>query len=171
MKNDYAAAHGVAIVRLTQGQSMFAAEDALPLLAPHRWHAHRHGKTFYAVTKVQLPDGYRSSLYAHRLLVGLGHGDQREVDHVDGNGLNNLPFNLRVTDSTGNAHNEHGKRRRLGKATSHFSGVYWNIGKLKWRAQIRLARRRIHLGYYDAENDARDAYLRAKAARDAEETT
>ena len=168
MKNAFTIRNGVATVRLTQGKSMRVAEDALPLLAPHRWCVIRGGETWYAVTTVRRPDGRRTTLILHRLLCGLDFGDPREVDHIDGDGLNNLPSNLRVVDHAGNQHNLHMKCRKRGEVpTSHFQGVSWHKGDRKWRAGIGLAGRRIHLGHFYAEEDAAEAYRYAKAVRDA----
>jgi len=104
---------------------------------------------------------------AHRLLKGLGFGDPREVDHIDGDGLNNLQSNMRVVDSAGNKHNQHGKHRLGKEPTSAYPGVCWHKVKSKWHARIKLAWQQIHLGLWDAESDAAEAYRRAKAVRDA----
>jgi len=169
MKNDFTVRDGIATVELTQGRSMRVVEAALPFLAPHRWCVQRGNITWYAVTEVRRPDGHRERLYVHRLLCQLDYGDPREVDHFDGDGLNNLPANLRVTDSTGNNHNRHGKFRwHDGRATtSRYPGVYWEKGKAKWCARIEFAGRGIHLGLFAAEEDAAKTYVRAKAVRDA----
>jgi hypothetical protein len=168
MKNAFTIQNGVATVRLTQDKSTRVAELALPFLATHRWCAVRAKWTWYAATTVRRPDGRRTMLMLHRLLCGLDFGDPREVDHIDGDGLNNLPSNLRVTDGAGNQHNLHMKCRKRGEVpTSRFQGVSWHKMDLKWRAGIGLAGRRIHLGLHDREEDAAEAYLRAKAVRDA----
>lgn len=171
-KNTCTLQDGVAIMELTHGKSMRMAEKDLPLLAPHKWFAlrKRNATTWYAVANVRRQDdGRRAALGAHRLIMGLDFGDPREVDHINGDGLNNLRSNLRVTDGAGNQHNLHGKRRWLdGRApTSRFPGVSWSRQASKWCAQICLRRQRIHLGFYDMESDAAKAYLWAKAARDA----
>lgn len=36
----------------------------------------------------------KQSVYMHRLVIGAGPGE--EVDHADGNGLNNQRYNLRI---------------------------------------------------------------------------
>jgi len=168
MRNDFIIRGGIAIVELTQGRSMRVVEEALPTLAPYRWCVCRNRHTFYAVTSIRRAGGRRTALAAHRLLTGLDFGDPREVDHFDGDGLNNLPDNLRVTDGTGNQYNHHGKSRyRDGRApTSMFPGVHWDKVHGKWQARIRFTGRRICLGYYDNEAAAVAAYLRAKAVRD-----
>jgi hypothetical protein len=169
MKNNFTVRDGIATVELTQGLSMRVAEADLPLISAHRWRAHRGRTTFYAMTSVRRPDGGRTTLRAHRPLAGLGFGDTREVDHDDGDGLNNTRANLRVTDSAGNQHNQHGKHpRRHGEApTSRHPGVCWDKANCKWHARICLDWTLIHLGRYDDELDAAAAYDRAKAARDA----
>jgi hypothetical protein len=169
MRNDFIIRGGVAVVELTQGRSMRVAEEALPTLALHRWRAHRKRHTFYAAAHVRRPDGRLTKLYAHRLLCGLDFGDPREADHIDGDGLNNLPSNLRITDNAGNVHNRHGKQpHRHGETpTSRFPGVYWEKDRAEWRASIGLNGRSIHLGRYAVEEDAAEAYLRAKVVRDA----
>jgi hypothetical protein len=170
MKNDYTIhdGTGTAVIKLTQGRAMLVAEADLKLLAQHRWYARRHGHTFYAMTAARHPDGRRTTLAAHRLLTGLEFGDPREVDHQDGDGLNNHPSNLRVTNSTGNQHNHHGKRRRRRdiEPTSAHPGVCWNKTASKWVAKINFASRSIHLGYWDTELAAAEAYARAKSVRD-----
>jgi hypothetical protein len=169
MKNAYTIADGVATIELTQGQATVVSADDLPLIADFRWCARRGSRTWYAVTAVHLSDGRWTKFRAHRLLCGLGFGNPHEVDHIDGDGLNNLSSNLRVTDRAGNNHNQHGKqpRRRGEVPTSAHPGAFWDKAKSKWRAQITNCGVRIHLGYYDDEEDAAGAYLRAKSVRDA----
>ena len=169
MKNDFTVRDGIATVELTQGRSMRVAEAALPLLSAHRWFTLRDSRTAYAGANVRRPDGGRRTLRAHRLLCGLDFGDSREVDHVDHDGLNNQPENMRVTGHAGNMLNLRGKRRWLDgrDPTSRRPGVSWDRDKGKWRADISFAGRSLHLGLYDLEADAAAAYVRTKFVRDA----
>jgi hypothetical protein len=73
------------------------------------------------------------------------------IDHIDGNPLNNKIENLRCVTNQENQFN-----RQKAK------GYYLNKSKKKWRSQIRINDKRIHLGYFDKEEDARNAYLVAK---------
>jgi len=41
-------------------------------------------------------------------------------------------------------------------------GYYWHIRHKKWRAQIKVNYKRIHLGYFKTKNEAKQAYLEAK---------
>jgi hypothetical protein len=73
------------------------------------------------------------------------------IDHKDRNKLNNSVANLRITTPQGNNQN-----RTIEK------GYYWNKGMNKWKAQIGLNGKRIHLGYYTTEAEAHQAYSRGK---------
>ncbi len=48
------------------------------------------------------------------------------------------------------------------KSSSGVSGVFWEKGKEKWRAQICFARKRHFLGYFDSKEDAIKARIEAK---------
>jgi hypothetical protein len=82
---------------------------------------------------------------------------REEVDHVDGNPLNNCRSNLRSASHKQNSQN--GKAHIDG--SSKYKGVYWHKRLRKWHAQIRAGNQRIHLGYYSNEKDAAQSYDKA----------
>lgn len=91
-------------------------------------------------------------LLAHRAVFALLHGYlPEEIDHLDGNRLNNAPSNLRAVTRCENQHNQ---RRATGVCQDKRTG--------KWRAQIRLKGVRYYLGMYTTEQEARAAYVLAK---------
>jgi len=71
------------------------------------------------------------------------------IDHINRNKLDNRVENLKITTNQGNHFN-------LSKA----KGYSWD--KNKWKAKITLNGKHIHLGRYDTEEEARQAYLDAK---------
>ena len=73
------------------------------------------------------------------------------VDHIDSNRLNNTISNLRWCDSSENQHN----RQLNENNTSGVKGIYWHKKEQKWRAQIVFNNKNIHLGYFDDINDAK----------------
>jgi hypothetical protein len=75
----------------------------------------------------------------------------KQVDHVDCNRLNNNLTNLRIVTSAQNNWNR-----------STTKGYCFIKQTNKWRAQIILNNKTIYLGYFDTEEEARDAYLQAK---------
>lgn len=109
------------------------------------------------VGSINPTDGYRHAkcrgkmVAVHRAIFFLFNGFLPEqVDHINGNRLDNRPENLRASSSNENQHN------RLAK------GVHLNKRIGLYQAYIRLNRKRIHLGYYGDYESARCAYLKAK---------
>lgn len=93
------------------------------------------------------------NLFNHRIVFFLHHGawPVGEVDHIDGDRLNNRPDNLRdVTRSE----NEQNKLAR---------GYCWHKRDRRWQARIKVNGKLHHLGLYPTEEEARAAYLNAKA--------
>lgn len=82
-----------------------------------------------------------------------------EVDHIDRNPLNNNVDNLRLLDSSGQKHNM--SIRKDNKSGAR--GVTWSKNAKKWRTQIRINNRYVHLGYYNCLFEAAVAYNNAVA--------
>jgi hypothetical protein len=92
---------------------------------------------------------------AHRLIWWLYMREQPEIiDHKDRNRSNNRISNLRRATTQLNAVNSgipsHNK--------SGAKGVSWIKAKGKWRADIKVNQRPIHLGYFDTIEAASEAY-------------
>ncbi len=88
----------------------------------------------------------------HRQLLCAGKGE--EVDHIDGNGLNNQRSNLRIATRAQNAHNT----RRPKTNTSGHKGVYWSKCAKSWCAMICSNGKRKYLGLFDNVDEAGKAY-------------
>lgn len=101
---------------------------------------------------------------AHRLawLYITGEWPKDEIDHIDGNPLNNRFANLREANSGENKQN----RRVARKDNSHgFIGVYLHgksRGSALWRARIQLEGKQRHIGVFGSAEAAHAAYLDAK---------
>lgn len=83
---------------------------------------------------------------AHRVILGLTHGDGRIGDHINGDKLDNRRANLRVVTPGESSANVRGR------AFSGFRGVYPN--KRRWAAAAKQHGRKIHLGTYDTPEEA-----------------
>ncbi|MEG7750695.1 HNH endonuclease, partial [Listeria monocytogenes] len=66
------------------------------------------------------------AVYLHRQIMGEPSGF--EVDHIDGNGLDNRRANLRVASKTQNVRNQRIRQDN----TSSFKGVSWSKRRQKW---------------------------------------
>ena len=80
------------------------------------------------------------------------------VDHIDGNGLNNRRSNLRICTPRQNQWNRCPLKTR--KQTSPFKGVQYPTGKSRPYARIQYNGKTIHIGVFDSEVEAAQAYDR-----------
>lgn len=76
---------------------------------------------------------------------------KQQIDHIDGNRINNNLDNLRVVNQQQNNWNR-----------TKAKGYYWRKRAKKWISHIIINYKSIHLGCFDNEDDARNAYLEAK---------
>jgi hypothetical protein len=106
--------------------------------------------------------GFGGSLYrANRLAWFYVNGawPSGQVDHIDGNRLNDAYSNLRDVTAEGNQRN---RRRGNRGSSSPLLGVSWNAYTKKWRSQISVGKQTVHLGLFKTELEAHEAYLSAK---------
>ena len=82
---------------------------------------------------------------------------EKEVDHKNGNSLDNRFENLRLATGADNIKNQ--KKRKTN--TSGFKGVSWDKKNKKWRARIQVNNKLIHLGCYNNKFYAALVYARA----------
>lgn len=138
---------------LTQGHRVLIDDVDYTSLSRFRWRAQKDWSTWYAV-RSECVGGMKKAMLMHRVILGLGYGDPQLTDHVDGNGLNNTRANLRIATHAENSHNY--KRPRTNR--SGFKGVSWSKAHRKWRAQIKVNGKDIHLGYFRSPVEAARAY-------------
>lgn len=93
-------------------------------------------------------------LYVHRVVMG--NPDRMEVDHINRDKLDNQRSNLRICDRYQNARNTGGR-------TGRFKGVHFAKKAMKWCAQITSNHICHHIGYFDSEEHAAQAYNHAAA--------
>ena len=103
----------------------------------------------------------------HRLIMSRVLGREltklEQVDHIDGNGLNNVRGNLRVCSRAENARNV-SKQRTIGgkKPSSVYRGVCYDKSRDKWHASINslilFEKKKLNLGRFDTEEEAARAY-------------
>ena len=92
----------------------------------------------------------------------LGHkpdGHKLVVDHINGNKLDNRVENLRIVTHRANVSTCF--RTDNGTLSSEYVGVHWDINSLKWRSRIYYDGISVHLGLFDNEVGASNAYQEA----------
>lgn len=147
----------LAYVPLTRGKQAVIDASDVHLVDGINWQARVGSHTTYAMSSKQTGPTKWIALIMHRMIVSAPDGMQ--VDHIDGDGLNNRRSNLRIVTAAQNAQN--GKFRRNNK--SGIKGVYWHKSKGKWDASITVNRKLIHLGQFAKIEDAASAYAEASA--------
>lgn len=103
------------------------------------------------------PKYKRIEFHVVKAMVFLNHtpcGYERVVDHIDNNPHNNNINNLQVITHRLNATKDR-------KRNSQYTGVCWCSTTKKWRARIQINKKTIHLGHFDKEIDAGEAYKNA----------
>lgn len=110
----------------------------------------------YAVRTVHLGkvDGNhrKTSIKMHRLLTAAPSGYQ--VDHVNGDKLDNRKKNLRICTNSQNQMNGASYRG----SSSKFRGVSYRKRDKLWVAQIQKDKKKHHIGQFECEKDAALAY-------------
>ena len=89
----------------------------------------------------------------HRSLVS----KSPDVDHIDGDGLNNQRANLRGCERSENLWNQGAKANTV----SGLKGVTWCPGRGKWHARIVVKGKTHHLGNHFTAQEAHAAYCAA----------
>lgn len=137
-------------ILLTQGMTALVDDSDYEVLASFAWQATKRRTTWYAVRNLPRGEG-GDKVYMHRQLCGFPPTD---VDHKDGNGLNNQRENLQPL--TPLIHAQKMSRHRDG--SSQYKGVSWMPKKGRWQAGIGVYYKRVALGYFDTEEEAAMAY-------------
>jgi len=142
-------------IPLTQGKFAIVDESDYEWLNQWKWCVCRNGyakrNKYYKISK----GAYKSkTIRMHRLIMSVEGSLQ--VDHIDGNKLNNLRNNLRICTLAQN--NRNCGSRVKGKK---YKGVSWSKSAKKWHARIRSENINYHLGFFENEIDAVMAYNKA----------
>lgn len=144
------------MINLTQGKMAMVSDEDFDRLNAFKWFAHKKPNTSYA--ERWLPgytDGVRVACRMHHVVIGnppLG----MEVDHIDGNGLNNCRENLRFVTRRQNMQNNVNA-----STTSRLPGVSWDKKRHKWKAYIKVNGIHKDIGRFGTEIDAFSAYKSA----------
>lgn len=143
-------------IPLTRGKVALVDDADFEALAKYKWQAKRDKKTWYVYRRARKSDGEKGLMSMHRQIMVAGPG--REVDHKDGDGLNNQRDNLRLCSHAQNMCNH---QHKTDGCSSLYKGVCWRKDVARWVAKIRVSRRLIHLGLFDSQEDAAQAYNQA----------
>jgi hypothetical protein len=133
-------------IPLTRGKFALVSAADYEWLSKHRWSCRGGGNPYAARFE------HGKVVWMHREIMKTPPG--MVCDHMDGNGLNNLPWNLRNCRHEDNVHN----LSKAAHGTSIYKGVWRDKETGKYHAKICHRGRRYWLGTFVEEIDAARAY-------------
>jgi hypothetical protein len=138
-------------VFLTTGEVALVSKQDYNSISSYNWYRKKVAKdgweNIYAQTNI---DG--TSVSMHRLIMDFPND---EVDHINGDGLDNRRENLRLCSHSQNLCNQGSTEN----SSSQFKGVY-RSKRGRWRAELNYEGCRYRLGIFDSEREAALAYDR-----------
>ena len=123
-------------------------DEDFEVLSQFKWAVKEQKHTLYAVRTI-IFEGKQSIVRMHCAIL-----NNKEIDHIDHNGLNNQKSNLRLCTRSENMMNT----RKRESCISIYKGVCYNKRNKKWIAQIQINSKHIGLGYFNTEIEAAKAY-------------
>lgn len=99
------------------------------VLSYHKWHFTGHAQRPYVCTKLNNCEGITRNIYMHNFLVSIAVN----VDHIDGNTLNNQKNNLRI--STRQENNWNSKKMVAATGGKPCTSIYKGVSKIKDKSQ------------------------------------
>lgn len=138
-------------IPLTRGKVALVDDDDYESLSRYKWFAVQNPSgVWYARRNTARNHGPQGFEFMHRRLMGISGTAQ--VDHRDGDGLNNTRKNLRFC-----THRQNGMNRKV-NAGCRFKGV--SRSREKYKAAITINGAYVHLGVFSADEEAARAYDR-----------
>jgi len=146
------------IIKLTRGFEALVDDEDYKYLSQYKWYCSVKG---YAARNVA-QDGKKITMRMHQAIMGK-QNDKLEIDHKNGNKLDNRRDNLRIC-----SHAENSKNRKIQvNSTSGYKGVTLHVEHLpsgniykNWTARITHNGKRIYLGGFKTPEEAGAAYAK-----------
>jgi HNH endonuclease/AP2 domain len=140
------------LIRLTSGQHAIVDAEDYARLSQWKWYSKKHRTgSFYAYRNIGSKPK-RNMVMMHRLIVGAEAG--QEVDHANGDTLDNRRENLRICTGLENRRN----KKRYKTNTSGYKGVWKQSDCNRWRAYIGIRGKTRYIGLYATAEEAAGAY-------------
>jgi len=143
---------GMKEIQLTNGKVTKVDDHLFDELNKYKWRANKMNGQYYVV-RWDKSTGKGRAVLMHRVILGVTDRNV-QVDHKDLDPLNNQLYNIRRA-----THKENSRNRGITKrSTCGYKGVFWEKRANKWRAQLGIDDKKIHLGLFHDIKDAARAY-------------
>ena len=138
-------------IPLTQGKVAIVDNADYEWLTQWKWYAAKTISAYYARRSVW-ENGKTRDIQMHRVI--LNAPAKKQVDHINGNGLDNQRVNLRLCT---NSQNHMNGKKCLG-CSSKYKGVSWHKQTHQWQSFIGINNTQKYLGRFDSEQEAAATY-------------
>ncbi len=143
-------------IPLTRNLFALVDDEDFEQLNQWKWYAGVKKNGNFCAKRAYQRDNKTYTVFMHRFVMNAVDGQQ--VDHIDGNQLNNQKVNLRLCTTSENICN----RVKQANNTSGYKGVSFSTScKNPWRAMIGVDYRLVYLGSYPSPLEAAQAYDKA----------
>ena len=144
-------------IPLTRGYTALVDDAWFPYLNQWKWHVHLPGRKLKKEYACRNEAG--GKVYMHRVVSRVQM--DLDVDHIDGNGLNNQESNLRAATRTQNNWNA----RKRDSSTPYIGVFYLDPSKPiyaryalnPYKASVQVKGKKIHVGYFTTADEAAKA--------------
>lgn len=126
-------------------------------LRGYAWTFSQGGRVMRMTTESERRDGFPTHVFLARVVMGATPrvSNAMQVDHINGDPLDNRRSNLRLVTASQNHANVPGRG-----GASRYRGVTWCAQTGRWRAQVKSGGKFRHVGRFDREEDAARAFDR-----------
>lgn len=138
----------IAFVPLSQGREAVIDADDAAAIGEYNWSCVVSKGLAYAFRNAVQPGGGKRVVYLHRAILCPPNGMQ--VDHINGDGLDNRRSNLRAVSAAENQRN----KRINSNNTSGVAGVSYAERDAVWMASIKVDGKGKVLGHFQTFDEA-----------------
>lgn len=105
-------------------------DQDLPKISKHKWNLLKDGRVF----RSEWIRGCSQRIYLARQVLGMIHGDDRNVHHKDGDKLNNASSNLEILERSDHAAKHFAQRSKEEHPRAKLSIVQVKAIRVKWES-------------------------------------
>ena len=136
-------------IKLTQGKFALVDDEDFEKFNKIKWFCNGMG---YACRSLHPNTSSCKSIYLHKEIMN--NPLNMEVDHINGNPLDNRKINLRKC-----SHQENGRNLKISKRnTIGYKGLYFYRKIKRWQVYITCNYKHIYVGIFKSKKDAALAY-------------
>lgn len=142
-------------IQLTKGKFSLVDDEDYEKLIQWKWQLSSKG---YACRSQRIGErkyNKKIAVWMHREIINATK--ELQVDHINGDKLDNRKSNLRLCTGTQNLGNVGVPKHN----TSGYKGVSWDKSKNKYEAYITKRDKKVYLGIFDDKQKAAKAYNKA----------